>query len=36
MAALQALQAAGFRDVRSLAGGIDAWACAIEPGMPRY
>lgn len=26
----------GFTDVRSLAGGIDAWAVEIEPGLPRY
>jgi rhodanese-related sulfurtransferase len=25
-----------FENVASLAGGIDAWAIAIEPGMPRY
>jgi adenylyltransferase/sulfurtransferase len=26
----------GFTSVRSLAGGIDAWAVEIEPDMPRY
>ncbi len=39
MRSLQAahfLRAAGFADVRSLAGGIDAWALEQEPGMPRY
>jgi len=36
MAALQLLQAAGFRDVRSLAGGIDAWSCEIDPQIRRY
>ena len=25
-----------FEQVASLAGGIDAWAVEIEPGMPRY
>ncbi|MBI4355409.1 MAG: molybdopterin-synthase adenylyltransferase MoeB [Candidatus Omnitrophica bacterium] len=27
---------AGFRKVKSLAGGIDAWAEAVDPSMPRY
>lgn len=26
----------GFKNVKSLQGGIDAWATAIEPGMRRY
>lgn len=26
----------GFDDVRSLAGGIDAWARQVEPDMPTY
>ena len=30
------LQGAGFSRVRSLAGGIDAWAEGVEPGMGRY
>ncbi|HEU5170237.1 MAG TPA: molybdopterin-synthase adenylyltransferase MoeB [Gemmatimonadales bacterium] len=30
------LRAAGFAQVRSLAGGIDAWASSVEPEMPRY
>lgn len=30
------LQGAGFAHVRSLSGGIDAWAEEIEPGMARY
>ena len=30
------LVGAGFSRVRSLAGGIDAWADEIEPGMARY
>jgi adenylyltransferase/sulfurtransferase len=36
MKALQLLKGAGFSRVRSLAGGIDAWAERIEVGMPRY
>jgi molybdopterin/thiamine biosynthesis adenylyltransferase/rhodanese-related sulfurtransferase/molybdopterin converting factor small subunit len=36
MKALQLLKGAGFSRVRSLAGGIDAWADRIEAGMPRY
>ena len=34
--AMQFLRNVGFGDVRSLAGGIDAWALEVEPGMPRY
>jgi adenylyltransferase/sulfurtransferase len=30
------LRAAGFRDVRSLAGGIHLWACDIDRTMPTY
>lgn len=30
------LQAAGFSNVRSLRGGIDAWATAVDPTLPRY
>jgi sulfur-carrier protein adenylyltransferase/sulfurtransferase len=36
MKALAILKGAGFSRVRSLAGGIDAWADRIEVGMPRY
>ena len=36
MKALELLRSAGFRKVKSLKGGIDAWAETIEPGMPRY
>ena len=36
MKALEILRGAGFSKVRSLAGGIDAWAERIEPGMARY
>lgn len=31
-----ALRALGFTDVRSLAGGIDAWSISVEPSIPRY
>jgi adenylyltransferase/sulfurtransferase len=34
--ARELLAGAGFGEVRSLAGGIDAWARDIEPGMARY
>jgi molybdopterin/thiamine biosynthesis adenylyltransferase/rhodanese-related sulfurtransferase len=36
MKALQVLRGAGFGRVRSLAGGIDAWADRVEMGMARY
>jgi molybdopterin/thiamine biosynthesis adenylyltransferase/rhodanese-related sulfurtransferase/molybdopterin converting factor small subunit len=36
MKALAILKGAGFNRVRSLAGGIDAWADRVEAGMPRY
>jgi molybdopterin/thiamine biosynthesis adenylyltransferase/rhodanese-related sulfurtransferase/molybdopterin converting factor small subunit len=36
MKALALLKGAGFSRVRSLAGGIDAWAERVEAGMPRY
>jgi molybdopterin/thiamine biosynthesis adenylyltransferase/rhodanese-related sulfurtransferase/molybdopterin converting factor small subunit len=36
MKALALLKGAGFSKVRSLAGGIDAWADRVELGMPRY
>ena len=34
--ALEILKAAGFAKVRSLRGGIDAWAVNVEREMPRY
>ena len=34
--ALEILKGAGYAKVRSLAGGIDAWAERVEPGMARY
>jgi len=36
MRAVEILRGAGFANVRSLAGGIDAWAEQVEPGMARY
>lgn len=30
------LQRLGFVNVKSLAGGIDAWSCEIDPNIPRY
>ena len=36
MKALEILRGAGHGRVRSLAGGIDAWAARVEPGMARY
>ncbi len=26
----------GLTDVQSLAGGIDAWSCEVDPTVPRY
>jgi molybdopterin/thiamine biosynthesis adenylyltransferase/rhodanese-related sulfurtransferase len=34
--AVKLLRDLGFRRVRNLAGGIDAWAERIDPSMPRY
>jgi adenylyltransferase/sulfurtransferase len=34
--ALEILRAAGFTNVRSLSGGVDAWASDVDPAMPRY
>ena len=31
-----ALRSRGFRDVRSLRGGIDRWALEVDPSVPRY
>jgi rhodanese-related sulfurtransferase len=30
------LQRLGLQNVASLAGGIDAWSCEVDPGVPRY
>lgn len=35
-AAVEFLRKSGFRDVRNLRGGIDAWADQVDPAMPRY
>ncbi len=34
--AARALRDAGFSDVASLHGGIDAWSVEIDPSVPRY
>ena len=36
MKALELLRSAGFRKIKSLHGGIDAWAEKVDPSMPRY
>jgi adenylyltransferase/sulfurtransferase len=36
MQALEILKAAGFANVRSLAGGINAWSTDVDPLVPRY
>ena len=36
MQALEILRAAGFANVRSLRGGIDAWSTQVDPTVPRY
>ncbi len=36
LAATYILRAAGFADVRSLAGGIDLWSRDIDPSVPTY
>jgi adenylyltransferase/sulfurtransferase len=30
------LERAGLANVASLAGGIDAWSCEVDPSLPRY
>lgn len=32
----QLLQMRGFKDVKNLAGGIDAWSVAVDSKVPRY
>ena len=36
MRAAEFLAARGFTDVSNLAGGIEAWSCEVDPGVPRY
>jgi len=36
MRALKRLRAAGFRNLRSMAGGIDRWRADIDPSLPSY
>ncbi|MEZ5323551.1 MAG: rhodanese-like domain-containing protein [Verrucomicrobiales bacterium] len=36
MRATEFLRQKGYSETFSLAGGIDAWAVAVEPGMTRY
>lgn len=36
LTALKQLKERGFKNLHSLAGGIDNWAQEIDPGMPRY
>lgn len=34
--AAQALKRLSFREVYNLSGGIDRWACTVDPSMKRY
>jgi rhodanese-related sulfurtransferase len=34
--AIAQLRSLGFRQLRNLAGGIDAWATTVDSAMPRY
>ena len=34
--AMKFLQSCGFKNVKNLAGGIDAWSVKIDPKVPRY
>jgi len=36
LSAASFLERLGFRNVKSLAGGIDAWSCEVDPSIPRY
>jgi|ERR1019366_7979110 adenylyltransferase/sulfurtransferase len=36
MSAADYLLRLGYHNVRSLAGGIDAWSCEVDPAVPRY
>jgi rhodanese-related sulfurtransferase len=35
-AAAELLRGRGFRSVRNLEGGIDAWSLDVDPSVPRY
>ena len=36
LSAAESLSQLGYANVRSLAGGIEAWAQEIDPGLPQY
>jgi rhodanese-related sulfurtransferase len=36
LSAAEYLRRVGHVNVRSLAGGIDAWSCEVDPTVPRY
>jgi adenylyltransferase/sulfurtransferase len=36
LSAVAYLSRLGYQNVRSLAGGIDAWSCEVDPTVPRY
>jgi adenylyltransferase/sulfurtransferase len=36
LSAASFLKRLGFTNVQSLAGGIDAWSCEVDPSIPRY
>ena len=36
LSAASFLERLGFTNVQSLAGGIDAWSCEVDPMVPRY
>jgi rhodanese-related sulfurtransferase len=36
MSAAEYLHRLGHANIRSLAGGIDAWSCEVDPTVPRY
>jgi rhodanese-related sulfurtransferase len=36
MRALEFLRSSGFRKLKNLKGGIDAWSKDVDPSVPRY
>jgi rhodanese-related sulfurtransferase len=36
LSAVSYLHRIGYHHARSLAGGIDAWSCEVDPAVPRY